>query len=1066
MTLPTELNGANLTYKLTNISKQVGKYGEYKLEIKLSKNNSYQSIIMLMKSKNLVQLSSVEKELIRIKSLLKNGRIQTNIVDSNYTLPSDVKIDLYTQPFNDSGVANPNVHMFFEKISSDDDKGELTIKTTFHNEGELPMSLEIILIGFMSNNYIDVNHIKNEVGSPISLNSKTVDELDALVGHTLLSEKVFDEVAIEKLGLDNVTIPIDLNDYGVDIKFKLENVSHTPNEIGKYLLSIWFTKGTIEEKTVIEISSIDLVPFPAVQIEKNRIMGLLIDGKILSSQENSELTLPEHVVIEKDVTPFLDNGVPTKGVDISFLKKSFNNKNGEVVIEVKLSKKGEKTITFDIILYGYMNDEKNTINQVRNMVENIIISENKSREELDNIVAETITPRIFDKTAMEQLGLTIEFPSDLKETELTYILTKKANNIPGYKSIYELIIFIKSGSVVEQMTTNIYSSDVSYFETELEKERILSLLTDGKIQTNIEDAINKLPSTVEIDEKTKPFEDPVINIYDVDVLFTRKYVNDVDGELTITIFITKEDEPSQSFDLILTGFQTNEIHEKKVIENAENLILPIISYMGTLTTSQLDGVVEYTKTYRILNEQLIRMLNLSIKEEDLDGVEISFKLEIEEKKPGEKGKYKLLVIYEKGLTITKKEYIIESINNVLSHTQIEKNKIISMLVDGKIETSIENASEMLPSQIHSNIVKIPFVPKVKLSDDVQYSWIIKEVDDVHGELTITLTLVYKDEESEIFEIKLSGFQSLDQNDEYIVNKVAEELVLAEQINKYPIDIIETFLSIGDSLQQVDSEIFEIFGLNINYQSISKDVILKYKLNVENAEPGKILTYNLFIYILKGEAQKVIQKIIHSSNSVLFDTQIEKEKIKSQLIDGKIETNIENASEKLPSEITTLYRPFDTQWESTRGVSILIEKIASDDIKGELLIKLIFTKENQTTETLNVILTGFNNQYEMDRNWVEIVKNKLMVEDLASKTVEELKSIECYDEMPLDEKAVQKLGFLIELDPKYKDTILHYTFKEFELKQNEPAKFLLSIRVTKGLYSSTVSFVIQSIDLVQ
>lgn len=326
--MPLELFGVSIYYKMTPISRRVGKHAEYQLEILLRKNKVADTITLIMLSKDMVEFSNSEKELLRIQELLHNGKIETNIPEADQTLPSDVEIKSSQKPFNDSGAPLPGVLSSFEKIESNDEQGELLIRMTFSKEGELPVSLEVTLTGFLSSSFIDVKMVQKEFGTPISKTLKSISELDKIVAMTSNSEIIFDEKAIEALGLEGVKIPVEHR--GVVLKFKLELISKEINKQGKYRLNILFEKGKWVNSIQTIIHSSDVVPvtYTTLQLEREKIEALLVDGKISTNIPNADQIRPGDINIEGFQAPFDFTENYDSDITYKYVKESYDSESG------------------------------------------------------------------------------------------------------------------------------------------------------------------------------------------------------------------------------------------------------------------------------------------------------------------------------------------------------------------------------------------------------------------------------------------------------------------------------------------------------------------------------------------------------------------------------------------------------------------------------------------------------------------------------------------------------------------------------------------------------------------
>lgn len=740
---------------------------------------------------------------------------------------------------------------------------------------------------------------------------------------------------------------------------------------------------------------------------------------------------------------------------------------GEVVIKVTLIR-GEEEITFPVTLTGFMTGDENIVEEIKSQIVILDEIQNRTIMELNAIVSETETPILLTQEEIEKLGMNVILPPDLKGVKVMYTLLPKGASA-GQKSSFTLNLILSKGEYIDYLTSTIYSVDEVQFETELEMLRVKKLLTNGAIETTIENASEILPSRVEIDEHTKPYYDPVVHLYNVTTTFTRKYVNDANGELVIEATFEKPGEETKHLDIKLFGFQTTKENEVISLKAADLFFEKMAKTLEEFSYIELDKFVEMTENKLSITannlKQILQKSSIELQWDQKIGVKGKISIVNISKYAGKQVRYKLIVEMHKGTSEQVKEYTFVSCNVFPTYCQQEKERISSLLVNGKIKTNLPEADKTLPSEVVLTGGEVLFDNYFPEIAGVNKKANILYVNNEQGELLIQLIFERENEKTEYLDVTLTGFMTIYDSDSYIVNFVQEFLKKEVVSIELPIEKLDKLLTMDGEMEGFNAEIISALGLEAELPKEFLRTKTVYSLEIVQREFEKQCVYMLTIQTTKGSVSEVFRINTSSTDNLLFDTQKEKNRVSKLLVEGKALSNIENHWNLLPSkvEVFGLSQVFESGI-SIEGVETTYTVKDANDELGELTLIATFTKQDQLTQTLEIVLTGFKTIHQENLEWVNNAKNEIVVTDLSKKTISELTQLETMDYMELNAQAIEKLGFEIDLMEFDRFAKFEYKLYPLHVIQNENAIYILSIKITKENISSEVSFVVESIDV--
>lgn len=521
----------------------------------------------------------------------------------------------------------------------------------------------------------DLLDIKNQIGTIGNLNSKTINQLDAIVA-TSTNYINLTNHEIWRLGI-NINVPNNMN--GVSIKYSLTERSKVYGRAAEYNLNIMLTKNN----SILVIDNVmlssDLVTSSDVENEKNRIIGLLTNGKIMTNIADAANKLPSDVTIHSNYKPFNDSGIVTDGVASYYEKKSHNDDLGELTIKISLSKAGFPSDTLDVVLTGFKqkNVSQNDVLTEKNRV-NALLSNGKIATNINNAINTLPSNVVISSTNKPFVD------SGIVTNGVVSTYSKISHNdLLGEVTIE--IVFSKSGQTsqtLDVILTGFKQFDSQANDIEKEKNRIQGLLNGGKITTNISNATNTLPSDVVIHSTNKLFDDSGIPTSGVALNYAKKSYDNSTGEITIEITFSKTGYTSQTLDVILTGFKQFDQSEDDVSQ-IESIVIPI-----TNLDKQINEVLysELTNEYKTFDASAINKLGVSSTiPSDYLGVSVEYKLETIQITSNIEGTYKLTIKISKGSVEKIHTYTMTSSNVVvladLERARLDKLTLMSSYAD-------------------------------------------------------------------------------------------------------------------------------------------------------------------------------------------------------------------------------------------------------------------------------------------------------------------------------------------------------------------------------------------------
>lgn len=753
---PVELNGVTIKCKLVSVYRSVGQFVQYELIKVFEKGGKTLTTNTLITSNDRLVLSDIELERERIRSLLINNAVETNIAGAKSTKPSVVSIHPANKPFNDNGIPTSGVNLSFTKVSHNDINGTVNIRVDFSKDGET-VSLEITLTGFLSKAAEDVSAIKQTLGTPTNLESRTIAQLDVITSKTAQNPISFDNAAISELGIGGITIPSNLN--GTTLTYSLINTSYNIGSKAEYVLTIFISKGGASEVIVANLRSTNVVPQLSVIIEKNRISALLTSGAIATNIANADKTLPANVTLSSPgQKPFNDPGTPTAGVTTTFRIVSSNNTEGKLVVEATFSKADEGNQTLNITLTGFMSSDESTVKEIIGLLGTPTDLDKCTIDELNLLVSGTYNPRIFNEIERQKLKINISIPSNLNGVELRY----KVVNIfsaPGSKATYLLTITATKGNYSQTISANMQSSDFEIYGVIAEKNRILNLLTGGKIATNIQNASSTLPSAVNILSNVKPFDDPGTPTPNVTASYVKKSHNDVSGEMTISITLSKTGETSETFDIILTGFLVWVATDEGRVKEVEASLFPITN-LNTRTYAQLRSLANVN--YRVFDQSVINNLGITTTlPTELHGVLVEYSMQFKDAVVNSKATYQLNIKMSKNAYVEVRSVEMKSTDNVVSDATIEKLRIEGLMSFNSIKSSYPDAANTFATDhltwFNNNRNVKPYLDAGPQTPNTTLTYTAISQDDASGLFRIKVTITDADLNTEQVEFDVFGF---------------------------------------------------------------------------------------------------------------------------------------------------------------------------------------------------------------------------------------------------------------------------------------------------------------------
>lgn len=268
-----------------------------------------------------------------------------------------------------------------------------------------------------------------------------------------------------------------------------------------------------------------------------------------------------------------------------------------------------------------------------------------------------------------------------------------------------------------------------------EVKRLTSLTVNGKIKSNIKNATLTLPSSVRVFDNQCPFKDEAEFLFPGKKSYTRKYVNDIRGEITVTILV-QFGNYSEKIDVTLTGFKTVDMFDKEQVEYVHK-------QLGTQTFKNL----EYnqlrsmmTSNFKTVSLDWLKLWGVkNIKIKIKKKMQFEYKLTTANESLGQKAHFLFDIKITQGrwhITFTKNIYSADPVTNM---TYLEAEKIKHALVDGKISTNIQGAENTLPSQVFISHTIPPFDLK-NTTKGVEYSFSKVSHNDQNGTINIVIQI--------------------------------------------------------------------------------------------------------------------------------------------------------------------------------------------------------------------------------------------------------------------------------------------------------------------------------------
>lgn len=611
--------------------------------------------------------------------------------------------------------------------------------------------------------------IRDALGTPSNLNTKTISELDAICEETE-NVTVFDEGSISKLGITNIAIPIETKN--TFLSYKLYEDNRVVGFPSSYNLDIIVTKGLASATLSAKMISTDDAQISNCEIEMSRIESMMIDGKIKTNKDGANLLFPSKEVIDIGKKPFNDDGIVTPGVVTEYHKVNHNDAEGEVTIIMMFHSMGEKSVSIEVILFGYLTLQEALANNQLQVIGAPNPSSTKSAKFLKELSEQNgLSPRIFNETAMIELGITGMQPSKiLGNHTLRYVLHSFLWE-PGKNAIFRLTITLlrEEKSYVKDYYIN-SSDEVKMDESTTEKERIQFKLQNGKIPTNIANANSFKPSEVAINENSKPFDDLLNNPNGISYRFRKLSSDDSIGEVTIDIEITSNnDSSSSSLIVILTGFFY--INSTDITDCED--IKTIVKEVNVEANRSYEKLLDFKTDVEVsFDSQKITALGLTNNlPSDMKGVNVTYTLHSIKEIPYEICEYNLVIHYRKGNYHTYSEHTIASNYPVTSDTTFELLRL-KKLIGTFINTNIANASSMLPSEVSIGEHTKPFHDDGVQTSGVSIRFQTLWKDDGRGLIGINASISSANSYTLNYPFTLRGFISnLD-----IINKYKDDVI--------------------------------------------------------------------------------------------------------------------------------------------------------------------------------------------------------------------------------------------------------------------------------------------------
>lgn len=695
------------------------------------------------------------------------------------------------------------------KLSSNKVSGkkvEFTIAFQAINKSEKSRSIEI---KFLSNNIysnptgdeIDVEEIKNALGTPISLDNKLIKELDIQVDQSV-SYWRFEEASIANLGLTNITIPAYLNN--VELTYKLIEKERVIGQKSIYELEIRIMKNAAIAQIKLDLKSSDDAKYSDVEIERNRISSLLTNGKISSNISSSHLTWASMANINATQKPFNDNGTPIHGVTVKYYKTGHNDIDGEVNLQLTFEKQDERTVRSDVTLIGFLNYYSAEMNNVFINLGLPSINSSKTAAHLKNVVdTNSSIPKTFNNLAISNLGIQgMTIPSNLNGYSLNYVLYISSWEM-GKNALFRMTLTLSKNGNSQSNDYFFYSSDtLSYDDANTEKNRILGLLSGGKIETNLQDANEFKASEYNLDSNTKPYYDIGTVPSYISATYSKIQSEDSIGEMTIRISISSSnDNSSATVDIILTGFfYIDPLHVDDVSaikREFDNTVNP------TNNKSFLTFHSKLTDVERSFNTVTISFFGLGATlPTDLLGVELTYTLAAIKEGPYELCEYNFTIYFRKGNYSTTSSVLVKSGTIVNSATRFEYERLMSVTFD-KVKTNIHNAGNLLPSETTIGLYTKPFADPGTQTSNVTVKHIVNFVDDGRGVIGMTFEVSAPSQQTYEHSYMLTGFlNSHDVLNEY-VEKVKNHFWSSITISKKNAPYLDAFLTKTGSYEELD-----------------------------------------------------------------------------------------------------------------------------------------------------------------------------------------------------------------------------------------------------------------------
>lgn len=263
-----------------------------------------------------------------------------------------------------------------------------------------------------------------------------------------------------------------------------------------------------------------------------------------------------------------------------------------------------------------------------------------------------------------------------------------------------------------------------------------------------------MPSEIQIDTFECPFN--FATIEGVDVECTRKLINDIDGEIVISVSLKSIGENEINFDVTLTGFKTQFSNN---VEQAKFAKYEFTKWIYT-PIKYADLNIFETSTKMKIDENFIKSFNIPIKNISKNRRKsIFYTLKLIEKTTGKKAKFEIKFIFQFGKATETLAYYIYSRDVIDVSIEDEYKYLKKLFVDNKIKTNIKYAETTLPSHAKIDISKKPFYDPRDTNNNIKYEFTIIGTDDEKGIVKLKVEIFDSTSKSCVFYVDLFGFMT-------------------------------------------------------------------------------------------------------------------------------------------------------------------------------------------------------------------------------------------------------------------------------------------------------------------